>query len=82
MSTQVHVVGVNADGTPFDGYMTEAEFAPTSGQFTGKPWHACATCGWVDREAAMVGVGGKYFCVKYGCAADKMMDKSEIRARK
>jgi hypothetical protein len=65
-----HVVGVNADGTPFDGYMSVAEFAPISKQFTGKPWHACVRCGHVDKEGAMTNFSGKWFCNYSGCALE------------
>lgn len=64
---QVHVVGINADGTPYDGMMVEADFRPTSSRFTGKPWHECVKCGHVDRESAMSLIRGKWYCSYSGC---------------
>lgn len=67
---QVHVVGVNADGTPFDGFMQEADFRPTSSGFTGGKWQECVRCGHVDKEAAMSKVSGKWYCSYSGCAQE------------
>lgn len=67
---QVHVIGVNADGSPYDGFMTEVDFVPTSKGFTGKPWHECVRCGHVDKEAAMRLIGGKWYCTYSGCALE------------
>lgn len=59
---QVHVVGVNADGTPYDGYMTEVDICPTSSKHTWKPWHDCARCGIIGSENELVRKGGRFYC--------------------
>ncbi len=65
---KVLVTGFNHDGTPFSGYMVEAEFAPTR-RVHGKH-RPCARCGIVLPVAEMRRVGSAYLCFKYGCAEE------------
>ena len=65
---QEHVVGTDADGTPYDFYVTECDFRPTR-QVRGK-WAECAKCGWVAPQSEMRKRGGRWLCTRYGCATE------------
>jgi len=59
------------NGADYTYDQVEVDISPTDKRLSGSKWKECALCGWVDREASMSRVGGRFYCNKNGCAAEK-----------
>lgn len=67
---EVHVVGTNADGTPFDGYMLEVQYGPARKGATFTKWGTCSICGFEFPLDELQVYEGKLVCTKNGCYKD------------
>jgi hypothetical protein len=73
---ETHVVGTNADGTPFDGYMLEVRWGPARKGATWTKWGTCFLCEHEFPLSELEEHDGKLVCHRNGCYKDYLeLDK-------
>lgn len=68
----IDVVGVNVDGTPYEGQMYETIVAPTKNTGFGVKWGVCSICLMSFPLNEMMNVRGKWYCRKNQCYRDTL----------
>lgn len=67
---EVHVVGTNPDGSPFDGFMLEVQWGPARKGASWTAWGTCSICGFEWPLSEFQEHDGKLVCVRNGCYED------------
>ena len=68
----IDIVGVNSDGTPFEGQMYETLHAQTKKTGFGVIWGTCSVCLMDFPLNEMMKIKGKWYCRKYKCYEDTL----------